>query len=200
MNRTFIALFLALLWTAVYASPYHLYEEDRIDAGLLETRWAGDPYFDPNIPSCPICEKAWPSISNCAEAAPVLANFSEIIWDPSAFLSIIECSCSDTFQSAYPQCVDCFQNTNQTYILTNQTDGLPSIVSGMRTVCGMLSVLGGDTACVNGQAPVNPSQGCTPSASLAAMSSAASSPLTGSLLSMGLVTLMAFFVGVGLVL
>jgi len=30
----------------------------------------------------------------------------QIIFNPGAFIDIIKCACTDTFQSAYPQCAD----------------------------------------------------------------------------------------------
>jgi len=36
------------------------------------------------------------------------------------FIDVIQCACTDTFQSAYPQCVDCFTQTNQTAFLVPQ--------------------------------------------------------------------------------
>ena len=64
------------------------------------------PKFPSDIPSCPICEENYSSISGCADAAPVLANFTMVIFSPAAFVDVIECACTDTFRSVYPQCVD----------------------------------------------------------------------------------------------
>ena len=36
------------------------------------------PYFPSDPPSCPICEKDYWNINNCAQASPVLANFSMV--------------------------------------------------------------------------------------------------------------------------
>ena len=40
-----------------------------------------------------------------------------MIYEPTRFIDVIQCACTDTFQSAYPQCVDCFTQTNQTAFL-----------------------------------------------------------------------------------
>lgn len=81
------------------------------------------PEFPQSPASCPLCEENYANINSCAAAAPVFANFSmvrqapisgsflftdssQIIFNPGAFISVIECACTDTFQSAYPQCVD----------------------------------------------------------------------------------------------
>ena len=36
------------------------------------------PYFPSDPPSCPICEKDYGTINSCAQACPVLANFSMV--------------------------------------------------------------------------------------------------------------------------
>ncbi|KAJ3806764.1 hypothetical protein F5876DRAFT_9150, partial [Lentinula aff. lateritia] len=90
----------------------------------------------PSFPaSCPICEANYSSIQNCAEAAPVLANFTTIIFNPGAFIAVIQCSCTETFQSIFPQCVDCFEQTNQTDVLG--APDLPSVLQGMRNICAL---------------------------------------------------------------
>ncbi|KAF8521086.1 hypothetical protein BU17DRAFT_75502 [Hysterangium stoloniferum] len=128
-----------------------------------------DPTFPASPPSCPICAQSYPSISSCAAASPVLANFSQIIFNPGAFISIIECSCTDTFQSAFPQCVDCFQQTNQTAVIASQGADLPSILSGLRSVCALASTLLGNVTATNGEqvngTPITPTP--TPSSSSA---------------------------------
>lgn len=45
---------------------------------------------------------------------------SQMIYNPTRFIEVIQCACTDTFQSAYPQCVDCFTQTNQTAFLAPQ--------------------------------------------------------------------------------
>ncbi|ETW84868.1 hypothetical protein HETIRDRAFT_247730, partial [Heterobasidion irregulare TC 32-1] len=89
------------------------------------------------------------SISSCAEAAPVLANVSMIIFNPGAFIDVIKCACTDTFQSVFPQCADCFERTNQTDVL--DTPDLPSVVSGMRQVCSLASALLGNVSETDGE-------------------------------------------------
>lgn len=37
-----------------------------------------DPYFPDQPPSCPICAQDYPNINTCAQACPVLANFTEV--------------------------------------------------------------------------------------------------------------------------
>ncbi|KAL4244378.1 hypothetical protein ABKN59_010534 [Abortiporus biennis] len=101
------------------------------------------PTFPDQPPSCPICAQNYDNINSCAEAAPVLANFSMIIFNPGAFIDVIKCACTDTFQSTFPQCVDCFVQTNQTQWLEPPED-LPSIVDGMRKICAIESTLLGN--------------------------------------------------------
>ncbi|KAI0772437.1 hypothetical protein BD413DRAFT_436962, partial [Trametes elegans] len=115
----------------------------------LARRQDAQPDFPEQPPSCPICEQNFGSIDSCAQAAPVLANFSMVIFNPGAFLDVIKCACADTFQSAYPQCVDCFTQTNQTQFLNSEN--LPSVVEGIRNVCALESTLLGGAATADGE-------------------------------------------------
>lgn len=47
------------------------------------------------------------------EASSVFQNASSIFNSPWSYISVIKCACTDTFQAVYPQCVQCFQMTNQ---------------------------------------------------------------------------------------
>ncbi|KAF8970680.1 hypothetical protein BDZ97DRAFT_1790486 [Flammula alnicola] len=106
-----------------------------------------DPVFPDSPPSCPICQQNYPSINSCAQAAPVLANFSMIIFNPGAFLDVIKCACGDTFQSVFPQCVDCFIQTDQDDVLN--TPDLPGLVNDTRKICALESTLLGNVSGVN---------------------------------------------------
>ncbi|KIJ34558.1 hypothetical protein M422DRAFT_181935, partial [Sphaerobolus stellatus SS14] len=75
----------------------------------------------------------------------------QIIFNPAGFVAVIECSCTDTFQSAYPQCVDCFQQTNQTDVLVNDTASLPSILKGIQSICAISSTLLGNVTGADGE-------------------------------------------------
>ncbi|KAE9401881.1 hypothetical protein BT96DRAFT_817352 [Gymnopus androsaceus JB14] len=108
-----------------------------------------EPTFPSSPSSCPICQQNYSSIQNCAEASPVLANFTEIIFNPGAFINIIECACTETFQSVFPQCVDCFEQTNQTDVLA--APDLDSVVQGMRNICALESTLLGGAASADGE-------------------------------------------------
>ncbi|KAL0952622.1 hypothetical protein HGRIS_006872 [Hohenbuehelia grisea] len=118
------------------------------------------PEFPEEPPSCPICQRDYPSISSCAEASPVLQNFSMIIFNPGAFIDVIKCACTDTFQSVFPQCVDCFVRTNQTDVL--ETPDLPAVVEGMRKVCGVASSILGNVSASNGEVTPAPEPSPTP--------------------------------------
>jgi|SRR5258706_2152387 len=49
-----------------------------------------------------------------------------MIYDPTRFIDVVQCACTDTFQSAYPQCVDCFTQTNQTaFLVPDNGQSLP---------------------------------------------------------------------------
>ncbi|KAI0742912.1 hypothetical protein C8Q80DRAFT_1356470 [Daedaleopsis nitida] len=100
-----------------------------------------EPQFPDEPPSCPICAENYGNIDSCAQAAPVLQNFTMIIFNPGAFIDVIKCACVDTFQSTYPQCVDCFIRTNQSHFLNDDSDELPSVVDGMRKICALESTL-----------------------------------------------------------
>ncbi|KAF5375388.1 hypothetical protein D9615_007944 [Tricholomella constricta] len=114
-----------------------------------------DPYFPDTPASCPICAQI--SYLCCAAAAPVLANFTNIIFNPGAFIDVIKCACTGTFQSAYPQCVDCFIKTNQEQVLDYNTEDLPGILDGMRRICALQSSLLGNVSEANGEVtPVAP--------------------------------------------
>ena len=43
-----------------------------------DTKRADQPTFPSDVPSCPICEQSYPSIDSCAQAAPVLENFTMV--------------------------------------------------------------------------------------------------------------------------
>jgi len=110
------------------------------------------PYFPPDPPSCPICEKDYWNINSCAQASPVLANFSMVIFNPGAFIDVLKCACTDTFRSAFPQCVDCFGRTNQTWVL-NQDGCLPSVVNNLHDVCALAATILGHVASANSELP-----------------------------------------------
>jgi hypothetical protein len=110
------------------------------------------PYFPPDPPSCPICEKDYWTINSCAQASPVLANLSMIVFNPGAFIDVLKCACTDTFRSAFPQCVDCFGQTNQTWVL-DEDKTLPDVVKNLRDVCALASTILGHVASANSQLP-----------------------------------------------
>ncbi|KAI9450125.1 hypothetical protein F5148DRAFT_1337971, partial [Russula earlei] len=75
------------------------------------------PYFPDTPTSCPMCEQGYASINTCTQTAPILAKISSLFFNPGGFINVIKCSCTDTFQSVFPQCADCFETTNQTVVL-----------------------------------------------------------------------------------
>lgn len=115
----FLIAFCATPSVLAYPSPRPLW---------IVSRQTQQPYFPDTPASCPICAKSYPSIDSCAQASTALANVSavgnlqklmahflthriaspnsQVIFDPAAFIDVIKCSCTDTFQSAFPQCVD----------------------------------------------------------------------------------------------
>ncbi|KAF4611730.1 hypothetical protein D9613_003908 [Agrocybe pediades] len=153
MLQCFALFTLLSLLGRIAASPTSFPVEE---TGALQRR-ATDPVFPDSPPSCPICQQGYPNIQGCAQAAPVLANFSMIIFNPGAFIDVIKCACADTFQSVFPQCVDCvaykftihlvlksFIQTNQTDVL--DTSDLPGIVGDIRRICALSSTLLGNVS------------------------------------------------------
>ncbi|KAI0246769.1 hypothetical protein BJV78DRAFT_113620 [Lactifluus subvellereus] len=140
---------------------------------VVVMRQTVQPYFPDTPVSCPICAKGYPSINSCAQAAPVLANFTAVIFNPGAFFDVIKCSCTDTFQSVFPQCADCFERTNQTAIL--DTPNLPSLVNSIREVCASASSLLGNVSNTDGETTLSPTGFAAGTASTPA-ASAASGP------------------------
>ncbi|KAI5477362.1 hypothetical protein MNV49_006427 [Pseudohyphozyma bogoriensis] len=152
------------------ASPYKSDEQQLLEVNRAWKRdyEPGDvPYFPADIPSCVACQPAWSSIDSCAEAAPAFQDFTYMILNPATFIAEIKCACTDTFQSAYPQCVDCFVQTNQCsqYLGVPSDSGASSILNGMRQVCGFGSALLGGVASSQASAGISytytaePSQG-----------------------------------------
>lgn len=93
-----------------------------------------------------------------------------MLFNPGAFIDVIKCACTDTFQSAFPQCADwyvptpipqrdriihanpalaSFEKTNQTDVL--DTPDLPAVVNGIRQVCAFSSSILGNASNVDGE-------------------------------------------------
>jgi len=76
------------------------------------------------------------------------------MYSPLLFIDVIQCACADTFQSAYPQCVDCFEQTNQTgFLEPSNGANLSSIVTNIRSICALGSAIFGGVASANSQLP-----------------------------------------------
>jgi hypothetical protein len=105
-------------------------------------------------PSCKLCERDYVNIDSCANASVVFANLSVILYSPLMFFEVINCACSDTFRSAFPQCVDCFEQTNQTVFLEPENGAnMSTIVTNIRSICALGSAVFGGVATVNSQLP-----------------------------------------------
>ncbi|GJE88965.1 hypothetical protein PsYK624_050530 [Phanerochaete sordida] len=144
--RTVFTLLLVLFATSM-ASAF-----PRPGVPAVRARQDGaQPDFPADPPSCPLCAQGFPGIDSCAQAAPVFANLSMILFNPGAFIDVIRCACTDTFQSTYPQCVDCFTKTDQTQYL-NTTDA-PAVISGIRSGCTLLSAFIGNAPSADGEIP-----------------------------------------------
>ncbi|CAO1626401.1 unnamed protein product [Sympodiomycopsis kandeliae] len=123
----------------------------RDDIPPVPTAQLGYPTFPANIASCQKCEPNYPKISSCALASSAFQNGTTIFSDPTKYYSIIKCACVDTFQNSYPQCLDCFQHTDQCYYLGTDPKGTqaPAIITNMRQICALGSSLLGGVASTN---------------------------------------------------
>jgi len=112
----------------------------------------GPPTFPAQYPSCQKCQAQYSSISSCMEASSVFANTTSIFNDPISYIAVIKCACTDTFQAVYPQCVDCFQHTDQCWYLGTdpQGTGAGQLTTNIRQICGFGSALLGGVAASNG--------------------------------------------------
>lgn len=84
-------------------------------------------------------------------ASAVFANATSIFNNPVGYINVIKCACTDTFQAVYPQCLDCFQQTDQCYYLGTdpQGTGAGNVVTNLRNICGLGSALLGGVASAN---------------------------------------------------
>ncbi|KAJ3904690.1 hypothetical protein F5879DRAFT_801187 [Lentinula edodes] len=174
----FHAILSLLFGALVRASPFDLPRETPglvIPSSIFLRQRDVDPTFPSSPASCPICEANYSSIQNCAEASPVLANFTTIIFNPGAFIAVIQCSCTETFQSVFPQCVDCFEQTNQTDVLG--APDLPSVLQGMRNICALESTLLGSAAATDGELPSSTGASAIPTTTAASNSETRSQAL-----------------------
>jgi len=158
-TRLFIlSLLLVLCWTTpgAFGTPVELAEREAAPEPEAEDgEWLYKrTYFPDYPPSCKICEQNYDRIDSCANASVVFANITEVIYAPLQFLSVINCACTDTFKSAYPQCVDCFLQTNQTAFLEPENGAnLSTIVTNIRQICALGSAIFGGVASANSQLP-----------------------------------------------
>ncbi|KAK0556032.1 hypothetical protein OC846_001468 [Tilletia horrida] len=112
----------------------------------------GPPSFPAQYPSCVKCEAKYSSLSSCMQASAVFQNATSIFNNPLSYFAVIKCACTDTFQAVYPQCLDCFQHTDQCWYLGTdpQGTGAPAIISNIRNICAFGSGLLGGVATANG--------------------------------------------------
>ncbi|CAG8458192.1 16171_t:CDS:2 [Funneliformis caledonium] len=117
-------------------------------------RSGNNPYFDPNIPSCVACEKEYPSIDSCTESSEIFQNASYVLFDPLQLIDAIRCSCTDTFLSVYPLCVECFRRTGQPDTLLNTE--VPPTIEKIRGICQTMSATNGNASNYDATATVTP--------------------------------------------
>ncbi|PWN36006.1 uncharacterized protein FA14DRAFT_50814 [Meira miltonrushii] len=119
---------------------------ERSDTPSVPLSQLGPPSFPAQYPSCYNCQQKYSSLSSCMEAASVFQNATSIFNSPLSYIAVIKCACTDTFQAVYPQCVQCFQMTDQCYYLGTDPKGTgaPEIVTNIRQICAFgSSLLGG---------------------------------------------------------
>ncbi|KDN39844.1 hypothetical protein K437DRAFT_270171 [Tilletiaria anomala UBC 951] len=133
-------------------APTPAFIAGRDDQPSVPLSQLGSPTFPPQYPSCRKCQKSYSSISSCMEASSVFANATSIFNNPLNYIAVIKCACTDTFQAVYPQCVDCFQHTDQCWWLGTDPKGTgaPQLVTNIRQICGFGSALLGGVAGANG--------------------------------------------------
>jgi len=158
MRLFLVLLFVLCTISSSLASPVEMAERDaNAEAEAGDGNWYYEykrTYFPEYPPSCQICEQNYDNIDSCANASVVFANISAIMYSPLLFIDVIQCACADTFQSAYPQCVDCFEQTNQTVFLEPSNGAnLSTIVTNIRSICALGSVIFGGVASANSQLP-----------------------------------------------
>ncbi|KAJ7161054.1 hypothetical protein C8R46DRAFT_1106369 [Mycena filopes] len=107
--------------------------------------WSRDDTPEPQFPSSPAscgqCQQNYDNIKLCMSLVPIMADSSTIIKNPSDFIAVLTCSCTEPFKSTFPECVDCFQNTNQDAVL-NITD-TDAVMQGLTKVCALEGALFG---------------------------------------------------------
>lgn len=147
-----LVLLLCLQISYSMATPVGLLEaKDLEERDALKKR----TQFPDYPPSCQICEPHFSEINACANASVIFADVQsvriqpclswaqfpsytggadtlrlQILLSPLSFISEITCACSSTFQSYFPQCVDCFELTNQTVYIEPSNGNMSSIVQG----------------------------------------------------------------------
>lgn len=119
---------------------------ERSDVPSVPLSQLGPPSFPAQYPSCYNCQQKYSSLSSCMEATSVFQNATSIFNSPWSYIAVIKCACTDTFQAVYPQCVQCFQMTDQCYYLGTDPKGTgaPEMVTNIRQICAFgSSLLGG---------------------------------------------------------
>ena len=181
MRLLVFSLFLILCWNVPrsLSTPIELAEREASpepEAVDDEQNWMHKrTYFPESPPSCQICEMNFGNIDSCANASIVFANITnvspprgimelctelshdgskKVIYNPLLFIDVINCACTDTFKSTYPQCVDCFEQTNQTVFLEPSGGAnLSTIVTNIRSICALGGAVFGGVASANSQLP-----------------------------------------------
>ncbi|KAJ7756339.1 hypothetical protein B0H16DRAFT_1721934 [Mycena metata] len=98
-----------------------------------------EPQFPSSPATCGQCQQAsmqnYDNIKLCMSLVPIMANSSTVIANPGSFIDVLTCGCTEPFKSTFPECVDCFENTNQDAVL-NITD-VDAVTQGLAKVCAL---------------------------------------------------------------
>ncbi|KAJ7042956.1 hypothetical protein C8F04DRAFT_58290 [Mycena alexandri] len=82
-----------------------------------------------------VSRQNYDNIKLCMSLVPIMANSSTVIANPGSFIDVLTCGCTEPFKSTFPECVDCFENTNQDAVL-NITD-VDAVMQGLTKVCAL---------------------------------------------------------------
>jgi hypothetical protein len=121
---------ISLLAVITNASPYPF-----SDLSLRLRTDSDEPQFPASPASCGLCQQNYDSIKLCISVVPIMVNFTTVIENPGSFVNVISCACGDQFKTTFPQCIDCFEQTDQESFL-NMPDP-DAVIEGTNKVCAL---------------------------------------------------------------
>ncbi|KAJ7699315.1 hypothetical protein B0H17DRAFT_1049413 [Mycena rosella] len=157
----FIAVAALSVFALAAASPYPSRDTLQLRFEPSDEDDSASPQFPDEPKSCGVCQQNYDSIKLCLSVVPVMANSSTILANPGSFINVITCACTDPFKSTFPECLDCFQQTNQEALL-NMPDPT-AVIEGTNQVCALEGALFGvgssSSITLPGGSTPTPSQG-----------------------------------------